>query len=84
MIYNGTPVGESEISDCFARFFDEKIKNIVNNVEISENVHNGTKKMTVGNSNFMTKNDIIECVKMLKVKNSEGYDHLVLIIIISY
>ena len=32
--------------------------------------------MKAGNLDFMTKTDIISCVKMLKVKNCEGYDRI--------
>ena len=76
MNLKGVPVVGSGISDCFAKFFDEKVKNIVGKVKIDENVYNGNRKIVAGDLNFMTKQDIIECVKMLKMKNSEGYDRI--------
>ena len=72
----GIPVEGSGISDCFATFFDEKIKNTVEKVEIDNDVYNGRAKMDASNLNFMTKPDIIACIKMLKVKNCEGYDRI--------
>ena len=45
----GIPVEGSVISDCFAEFFDEKIKNTVEKVVIDNDVDNGRTKMTAGN-----------------------------------
>ena len=32
--------------------------------------------MDASSLNFMTKQDIISCIKMLKIKNCEGYDRI--------
>ena len=40
MTFNGTPVSGNEIADCFANFFDEKVKNLVRNVGVDESVEN--------------------------------------------
>ena len=76
MNLKGIPVEGSGISDCFAKFFDEKIKSMVEKVVIDNDVYNGKVKMVAGNLDFMTKSDIISCIKMLKVKNCEGYDRI--------
>ena len=39
-------------------------------------LNNGKVKMNASNLNFMTKSDVISCIKMLKVKNCEGYDQI--------
>ena len=65
MNLKGIPVEVSGILDCFATFFDEKIKNTVEKVEIDNYVYNGRVKMNTSNLNFMTKSDIIACFKML-------------------
>ena len=39
-------------------------------------VYNGRKKVNSTNKNFMTENEILEAVKSLKMKNSEGYDRI--------
>ena len=56
MNLSGIPVECSRISECFADFFDEQIKNIVDKVEIDNDVYNGKIKMDASNLNFMTKN----------------------------
>ena len=76
MNLNSIPVEGSQISDCFAEFFDSKIKKIVDKVEIDNEVYNGRSKMDAGNLDFMTKSDIISCIKMLNIKNFEGYDRI--------
>ena len=52
------------------------MKSTVEKVEIDNDVDNGKVKMNASNLNFMTKNDIITRIKMLKVKNCEGYDRI--------
>ena len=74
MSLNGIPVEGSGISDCFATFFEEKIKSIIEKVVIDDDIYNGKVKIVADNLDFMTKSDIISCIKMLKVKNCEGYD----------
>ena len=64
MNLKGIPVEGSGISDCFATCFDEKIKNTVEKVEIDNEVYNGKVKMKASNLNFMTKSDIISCIKI--------------------
>ena len=45
-------------------------------VQIDGEVYNGRKKMDAVNLNFMTKDDIMSCIKMLKIKNCEGCDRI--------
>ena len=43
ILFNGVPVSGNKIADCFADFFDEKVKNLVKNVGVDELVENGTQ-----------------------------------------
>ena len=45
-------------------------------VQIDDQIYNGKKKVQTENKMFMDLSSIIECVKSLKIKNSEGYDRI--------
>lgn len=66
----------ASIPDRFASYFDEKIKTLLSSVKIENDVYNGKKKMDAENKMFMTTKDVEECLKMLKNKNSEGFDRI--------
>ena len=76
MYYNKIKVPDGEVANCFATFFQDKVEKIVNNAIIDPEVYNGRRKLVAADSNFMSENDIIECVKQLKLKNCEGYDRI--------
>ena len=57
-------------------FFDSKIKNIIIDVKVENNVYNGKKMVQSSDVNFMCENDIIEAVMHLKIKNCEGHDRI--------
>ena len=46
------------------------------NARVDQNVYNGTRKLVVADSDFMSPLEIIECVNQLKLKNCEGYDRI--------
>ena len=76
-MFNGTiPVPQNDLSDEFAKFFDTKIKNIVNTVGIDENVYNGKRLVNSEEKMFMDESSIKECILTLKPKNSEGFDRI--------
>ena len=64
------------ISESFALFFDNKVKDIVDSTRVNPNVYNGRRKVDGDDSMFMTRNEIIECINGLKIKNTEGYDRI--------
>ena len=37
-------------------------------------MYNGIKKLTVNKTNFMTHDNILKAIKLIKIKNSEGHD----------
>ena len=63
-------------ANAFANFFNIKVNSIVNQTQIDPGVYNGHKKVNAENSNFMTRNEIFECLKTIKNKNCEGFDRI--------
>ena len=53
MNFNGMVVAENNVAETFAKFFDEKVSNIVSGSVIDQNVYNGRSKMASVNTNFM-------------------------------
>ena len=45
-------------------------------VQIDDQIYNGKKKVQTKNKMFMDLNSIVECVKTLNIKNSEGYNRI--------
>jgi hypothetical protein len=70
-------VTPNDLPDSFARFFDTKIKDLLNSVGIDEDVYNGKKLVIAKNSMFMESEPIKDCVLSIKSKNSEGYDRII-------
>ena len=62
--------------DEFARFFDDKVKKIVDTTVVDENIYNGTRKIYSNNKMFMDQKSVKECILNLKIKNSEGFDRI--------
>ena len=71
---NNAPV--HNISESFAGFFDKKVTNIVNQTLVNQDVYNGRRKIHANAEMFMAKNNIIECINSLKIKNTEGFDRI--------
>ena len=77
MTLAGLPVTADQRAQKFAEFFHQKVSINVNNATVNSNaVYNGKCKMIVQNRNFMTKNDVMECMSTLKDKKCEGYDRI--------
>ena len=74
MLYGSVPVSGNKIADSFANFFDKKVKKLVENVTIEQNVQNGTQQPIMGAGDFMTRDRVCECIKQLKTKYCEGYN----------
>ena len=74
MTHASLNVPENERSDSFAKFFENKIKTITENVQVDPLVYNGSRKMNAENCMFMTRDDVKKCIESIKVKNCEGYD----------
>ena len=72
----GIPVNDHERPDSFAQFFEGKVKLITESTIVDPRVYNGTRKVEAADSMFMNSDDIMLCVKSIKIKNSEGYDRI--------
>ena len=65
MYFNEKRIREGEIADSFATYFEEKVGKIVKNATIDHGVYNGRRKMVAADSNFMSQDDILVCVKQM-------------------
>ena len=75
MTLDGKVIGEHERSDCFANFFENKVKQITDETITDPSVYNGTRKIFAGNEMFMSLLEVEKCIKSIKIKNCEGFDH---------
>ena len=74
-LYNGeAEVHQNEVANVFASYFDNKIKSLLDEVTINENVYNGRKLIDTSDKFFMSEPEIFQCMRTLKNKNSEGFD----------
>ena len=76
MSFNDKTISSTELPTEFAKFFQNKIKLITENIPITQTVYNGKKKLEHPNSFFMTNEDILECLQNIKTKNCEGFDRI--------
>ena len=73
----GVPVEQSRVADAFAGHFNAKIQVNANKAIVKPDcVYNGKCKLIVQNRNFMTPNDVNECLNELKNKRCEGFDRI--------
>ena len=64
----------SQIANAFGKFFSTKVRTLLDKTRISPNVYNGKNKLIVQDRNFMTKNDVKECLYSINSKRCEGFD----------
>ena len=69
-------VNANDQPDTFARFFDSKVRRVISETNIDDNVYNGKKLVNTANSMFMDADSIRSCMLSLKPKNSEGFDRI--------
>ena len=70
------PVARGDVPNSFAKNFHDKVKNFVSTCRVEKNVYNGKNKLIVANRNFMTRNDVNECINALTNKKCEGFDRI--------
>ena len=73
---SGNQIQPEDVPESFARFFDNKIKDVLADTSIDPNVYNGTRKVDSEPKFFMTPTLVRECINSLKIKNTEGYDRV--------
>ena len=61
---------------CFATYFEGKVKTITDKVRVDPGVFNGDRKIFADSQMFMGPAEVIECIKSIKCKNSEGFDRI--------
>ena len=61
---------------AFAEFFKEKVKKLEDELKIEDDVSNGQRLVHSTDTNFMTPQKVMECLKEMKIKNCEGYDRI--------
>ena len=71
---DGIVYDRNEAPEAFAEFFKQKITNLEKNLKTQDGVYNGTNLINASETNFMTEEKVVECLKELKTKNCEGYD----------
>ena len=76
MTLNNEPVKYDQLSEGFAEFFEKKVGDIVKETVVNPRVYNGGQKIYAESSAFMTRDNILECMNGLKLKNTEGYDRI--------
>ena len=57
MYYSDKRIPDGEVANCFAAFFEEKVKKIVKSAIIDPTVYNGNTKMAAADGDFMMEND---------------------------
>ena len=55
---------------------DKKVLGIVEWIKVYQGVYNGRQKIHAANWMFMTGGRIVECIKNLKIKNTEGFNRI--------
>jgi hypothetical protein len=73
---NGIKITDVNVPDVVAAFFDNKVERLAQNTSIDPKIHKGYRKICCNDSFFMNREDIVECVSTLTIKNSEGYDRI--------
>ena len=76
MFFNQIKVDPNNLPSVFGTLFLNKVKSITDTVNINPNVYNGTRKVNEPNHFFMSGIEILEVIKPIKTKNSEGYDRI--------
>ena len=73
----GIEINPCNVSESFADFFDNKVKNIVSSCIVDENVYNGKRIIHNNkNKNFVNHDTCMEALRSIKINNCEGYDRI--------
>jgi hypothetical protein len=71
---NNIPIPNKQLPNRFGSFLDPKIKDILNDVLINNEVYNGKLKVVNHNLNFMNKESVRESINSTKPKNTKAYN----------
>ena len=73
---NEVPIDSGQLPQSFADFFDAKIRDLVEEIDMDDSMYNGKKKLNSIPEHFMGRERILQCIKSLSMKNTEGYDRI--------
>jgi hypothetical protein len=73
---NGVEIDQDKVADVFGSFFDRKVRTVLAEVRINDGVHNGRRMVDESEKMLMREDDVWECMRTLKAKNSEGFDRI--------
>jgi hypothetical protein len=73
---NGVKIPEKNVPEKVGEFFDNKGKRIVRESETDPSFYNSRTKILSNNCFYMGRDDILDCMSSLKIKNFEGYDRI--------
>ena len=76
MLENQTKIPQESLPSVFGNFFLNKVNSITNDLQINNNIYNGSRKITTENKNFMSGSDILDVLSSIKIKNCEGFDRI--------
>ena len=76
MTLGDVSLGVHEWSECFASYFEQKVKKITESTIIDHQVYSGKRKLFAGCEMFMSTQEVDKCIRSIKLKNSEGYDRI--------
>jgi hypothetical protein len=76
MFESGGEIPTDQLADKFGAYFDSKIRNVLRDTGVDEEVYNGARKVNAENLFYMDIDSIRECIKSLSIKNSEGFDRI--------
>ena len=76
MYENGTLINQDDYADRFATFFDNKIRRLIDQTNMDDNVYNGYRKVFSEEKMFMDSVSVKHCMLSLKNKNTEGVDRI--------
>ena len=76
LLENGKLFNRLEAPSAFATYFKSKIEKLEEHLVLDPGVWNGEEMITSNEKNFMTSENVMECLNQLKTKNCEGYDRM--------
>ena len=68
---SGVEIDPDRVSESFAEFFDDKVKNIVNSCTIDDSVYNGRRIIHKSDDkNFINSDTCMEALRSIKIKKT--------------
>ena len=65
MYYKEKRILGKEVANCFATYIEEKVDKFVKSAHIDSDVYNSKTKLVAEDSNFMSRQENLECIMFL-------------------